>query len=634
MPTTSPNTTQPRLSYVATLSGWVLVVLSAVALAGWVVQLPGLPPPAPGSQWTKVNTALAFLLGGLSLIRRNHRDHLLYATGVFALGAGTLVEYLTNFDLGIDQFLIRDSDPAIFPGRMSEITSMGFTLLGPSLALMKSKQPILRQCSRGLGFLIGALGAIVVLSHSYDTHSVSQVRPYTVVSFYAAVSFMIGATGLAYANPFEGIVRLIHTSDAGGRMLRRLLPAGLLVPLLLGFAVTTAQKQFRWEAGFALALVAGAVIACLGTIIVLNAEDLERENLRRRESEQRFSLVANTAPVMIWMSGTDKLCNYFNEPWLQFTGRALEDELGNGWAEGVHADDLKECLATYVTSFDRRQAFQMQYRLRSHDGEYRWIFDTGVPRFDGEGFFAGYIGSCIDITERKVAEEALADLELRVLSAQEEERSRIARELHDDINQRIAILGWELRASERGLLDRTTEPRISTDSLVERLVQISADIQRISRRLHSSHLEYLGLAGAAGVLCNDLRDQQHAEIDFICEGIPRDLPRDVSLCLYRVLQEALQNALKHSGVLQFRVELVGNPTEVLLTVRDEGTGFDQRKGDQRHGLGLISMRERTRLAHGEFTVKSEPGRGTTVWCRVPMPKETASVTETQRHELM
>jgi PAS domain S-box-containing protein len=626
------QTARPRLSLAATLAGWVLVGLSASVLAGWVFNVPGSPPVVPGSHLVKVNTAIAFLLGGLALVRRGHRDHRFYAIGVFVIGALTLIEYLTNFNLGIDQLFIRDTDTRTIPGRMSQITSMGLMLLGPALALMKSRKAMLRQFSRGLGILIGALGAIVVLSHSYDTHAVSQIRPYTVVSLNTALGFVIAAVGVVYANPFEGIVRLIHARDAGGTMLRRLLPAGLLIPLLLGFAVTSVQRQYRWESGFSLALVAAAVIACLGTIIVLNATGLERQDLGRSESEHRFRLVANTAPVMIWMSGTDKLCDYFNDPWLEFTGRALEAELGNGWAEGVHPDDLKRCLATYVESFDRREPFQMQYRLRRHDGEYRWVFDTGVARFDEEGFFAGYIGSCIDITERKVAEEALADLERRMLSAQEEERSRIARELHDDINQRLAILGWELRSLDQGQSEGRGGPRTSIDSVVEKLAQIGVDIQAISRRLHSSHLEYLGLATAAGVLCKDMREQQHVEIDFTCEGVPRDLPKDISLCLYRILQEALQNALKHSAVRQFRVELFGDSQGVRLTVSDLGVGFDQRKTDKRQGLGLISMRERMRLVNGQFAVDSEPGRGTTVRCRAPLGNEVAEADLVQERE--
>jgi len=123
------------------------------------------------------------------------------------------------------------------------------------------------------------------------------------------------------------------------------------------------------------------------------------------ESEVRFRLVADTAPVMIWMSGTDRLCSYFNRPWLEFTGRALRQELGNGWSEGVHPNDLNACLDTYTRAFDRREAFVREYRLRRHDGGDRWIFDHGVPRFNVDGSFAGYIGTAVDLTERKLAEE-------------------------------------------------------------------------------------------------------------------------------------------------------------------------------------------------------------------------------------
>jgi PAS domain S-box-containing protein len=127
-----------------------------------------------------------------------------------------------------------------------------------------------------------------------------------------------------------------------------------------------------------------------------------------RESEERFRLTADAAPVLIWMSGTDKLCTWFNQPWLAFTGRPMERELGNGWTENVHAEDYDRCLKTYTTAFDSRQAFSMEYRLKRHDGEYRWLLDNGVPLYGADRAFAGYIGSCVDITERREAEESVA----------------------------------------------------------------------------------------------------------------------------------------------------------------------------------------------------------------------------------
>jgi PAS domain S-box-containing protein len=141
-------------------------------------------------------------------------------------------------------------------------------------------------------------------------------------------------------------------------------------------------------------------------VVFLSEYRRQRTATELRESERRFRLVANAAPVMIWMAGTDKLCIYCNKPWLEFTGRSIEQELGNGWTEGIHPEDSQGCLDTYTKSFDLREEFKMEYRLRRHDGEYRWIFDTGVPRYREDGSFAGYIGSRVDVTERKQAEEA------------------------------------------------------------------------------------------------------------------------------------------------------------------------------------------------------------------------------------
>jgi PAS domain S-box-containing protein len=140
---------------------------------------------------------------------------------------------------------------------------------------------------------------------------------------------------------------------------------------------------------------------------------------KRRESESRFRIVADAAPVLIWMAGVDKLYTFFNKPWLKFTGRSLEQELGNGWAEGVHRDDLQKCLKIYTEAFDARKAFVMQYRLRRYDGEYRWISDQGVARYDSNGKFSGYIGSCVDITDLIKKDEALHEFEERVVLAAE-----------------------------------------------------------------------------------------------------------------------------------------------------------------------------------------------------------------------
>src|SRR5437762_461621 len=211
------------------------------------------------------------------------------------------------------------------------------------------------------------------------------------------------------------------------------------------FQTPTVWQQYRWWiiAGVSICVVQAVLIAGL----VANLIRRRRAEGSLVESERRFRVMADATPVLMWMSGVDKLCTFFNKPWLEFTGRSMEQEFGNGWADGVHADDLQKCFKTYTEAFDARQPFVMQYRLRRHDGEYRWVADQGVARYNAQGEFAGYIGSCVDVTELVSKDEALRE---------SEERMRLAAEAvnlgiwewdlgKDEIwatNARRALLGW------------------------------------------------------------------------------------------------------------------------------------------------------------------------------------------------
>ncbi len=361
------------------------------------------------------------------------------------------------------------------------------------------------------------------------------------------------------------------------------------------------------------------------TVLAALAEEHEEGAQVVRESEGRFRLVANTAPVMIWMAGTDRLCTYVNQPWLEFTGRPLEAELGNGWVEGVHKEDLNRCLQTYSEAFGQRQSFEMEYRVRRNDGEYRWILDIGVPRFNSGGNFAGYIGSCLDITDRKLAEEALASVGHRLIEAHEEERTWIARELHDDIVQRVALVMVKLEQCDRQAADATTGAHDHIRHARELLSDLGKDIQALSHRLHSSKLEYLGLVNASRSFCRELSEQRNVRIAFKHSELPSAVPKEISLCLFRVLQEALQNAVRHSGAQDFAVEVHGGQDGIRLIVSDSGIGFDWRHAINGRGLGLISMRERLRLVNGELSIQSEPGRGTTVLAHVRVGHEDHSI---------
>ncbi len=350
--------------------------------------------------------------------------------------------------------------------------------------------------------------------------------------------------------------------------------------------------------------------------VLVEEQKLAEEVLR--ESEGRFRSVANTAPVMIWMSGPDRLCTYCNQPWLEFTGRQLEAELGNGWAECVHPEDRQACAETYTRAFDRRQAFTSEYRLRRHDGEYRWIQATVVPRFESAESFAGYISSAVDVTDRKRAEDSLSSLSGRLIEAQEQERHHIARELHDDISQKLVLLSIELQQFADGLPDSAAQLRDQIKPMMQRISEISSDTHALSHRLHSSKLETLGLAAAMRGFCRELAEQRDVSIDFMHREVPDSLPPHVSLCLFRVLQEGLSNAVKHSGVRRFNVHLEGVPDQLQLTIRDAGVGFDPSKAMHNDGLGLISMRERIINLKGTISIVSKPQGGTEIQARVPV----------------
>jgi len=597
-----------------------------------------------------------------------------------------------------------------------------------------------------------------------------------------------------------------------------------------------------------------------------------------RESEERFRNMADTAPVMLWVAGLDKLCTFFNQPWLDFTGRSMEQEIGDGWADGVHPDDLKRCVATYASSFDARRSFKMEYRLRRADGEYRWILDNGTPRYR-EGEFVGYIGSCIDVTEQKLIETRLrasearlmeaqnlakigswevdaennrihwsegvfrilgmpddapasfpailrivhpndrkkvlevdrqvrssvepVEVEYRVLrpgdklrfvrsivrairndkgavvrivgatqdvtdqvqaseqirasegrlknaerlahvghwqwdletnlaswsdetyrifgkppsytpnyqgfqemivpedkervdrwvhaclagkrgdslefqitlpnndvrtiatvsevllsedgspvrlfgacqditshkqieemlrnseqelralagsllTAQEDERRRLSRELHDDVTQRLAFLSIELGKLTAELPDSMRETQARVRALQEQALHMSAEVRRLSHGLHPSAIEDFGLSIALEEFCQQFGTAKSVDVQF--DGYVEDsqLDRPSATCLYRVAQESLRNAVTHGHATKIRVELTADAESIHLRVQDNGIGFHAQDVRTRPGIGLISMRERIRFAHGRMAISSGPLQGTEITASVPL----------------
>jgi PAS domain S-box-containing protein len=356
----------------------------------------------------------------------------------------------------------------------------------------------------------------------------------------------------------------------------------------------------------------------VGRSLVASNAELKKSEAVLRESEERFRRVANTEPVLIWMSGTDKHCTFFNQGWLSFTGRSMERELGEGWVSGVHPDDLENCLGIYSAAFDARAEFEREYRLSRFDGQYRWILDFGTPRFESDGAFCGYIGSCVDISERKLSEESLQNLSGRLIRAQEEERSRIARELHDDFSQRMALQCIGLAQLWKRLPESEVEERARVWEMQKRSQEMTDDMHSLSHQLHSSKLELVGLVSALSGLCAEIGEKYKIDIQFSDCELPFRVPKDVALCLFRVTQEALGNVVKHSRAKSAQVELGANESGISLRIMDAGRGFEPDLTNPHAGIGLVGMRERLRLVGGRLSVSSEPLRGTEILAEVPL----------------
>jgi PAS domain S-box-containing protein len=351
-----------------------------------------------------------------------------------------------------------------------------------------------------------------------------------------------------------------------------------------------------------------------------------------RENEERLRVMSDAAPSLIWTSDTDGTVTYQNEERLDFSTLSAGMALGEKWKRYIHPDDLESVLEANARAYENQSGFSKEYRLRRRDGVYRWMYDLAVPRISPDGAFLGFIGSAIDVTEQKLAQDALEELSGKLIEAQEKERSRIARELHDDICQRLAVLGLELDRANSPSDVSSSGRNVRIMEIRQQCAEIANDVQALSHELHSSKLDYLGLVAATKSFCAEFSKLKNVNVTFTDENVPHPLPKDVSLCLFRVTQESLHNALKHSGAKNFTVSLRGTPERVRLEVKDGGVGFDAGAATRRTGLGLVSMQERVHLVKGVFHIESKLSQGTSVVASVQLGGDIGAAQATSGRE--
>jgi PAS domain S-box-containing protein len=374
----------------------------------------------------------------------------------------------------------------------------------------------------------------------------------------------------------------------------------------------TLWQAYRWYIIAAIALIVLQMLLIFGLI-------WQRSRLREAEAEQLL-VYSNVADCIFYVAVESNDRYRFvsvNPAFLKATGLAEDQVVGKLVQEVIPEPSRTMVLRTYKEAIGNKKTVRWEETSEYPAG--RKVGEVTVaPVFDEAGLCTHLVGTVHDLTERRLAEEALAGMSRKLLESQEQERARIGRELHDDINQRLALLSVEIQRMKETNPITYGELRSQMGELGKRTSEISDVVQSLSHELHSSRLEYLGLVSAMKGFCKEFGDKHKVKIDFGSEGMLPTLPPDVSLCLFRVMQEGLQNARKHSGVKVFEVKLHGSPMEIRLAIRDSGVGFDPESIKDTQGLGLISMQERVRLVKGTISIKSRPQSGTEIDVRAPL----------------
>jgi len=384
------------------------------------------------------------------------------------------------------------------------------------------------------------------------------------------------------------------------------------------------KRYFRKDGSLLWGLLSVSLLKRTPPLILAMVQDItEKKNGEEalRDSEERLRLAQQAARfgtfelniqtgVNTW---TPELESMYGLPPGTFDGtQAAFEKL-------VHPDDRKGLNALIEESLKTGQPVRGEWRVVWPDDSVHWVVGRWQAFVDESGKPGRMIGVNVDLTERKLAEQALAEMTRKLIQSQEQERTRIGRELHDDITQRLAMLAIELEQ----LQSNPSQVETRLEKLRKEVNEVSSDVQALSHDLHSSKLEYLGVVAGMRSWCTEFAERQRMEIDFRSD-VSSTLPCEVGVTLFRVLQESVHNALKHSAAKRIDVYLREDGSEIHLVVTDRGRGFDIAAALQGKGLGLTSMRERVRLINGSLSMNSKPNAGTTIHIRVPFTREITS----------
>ncbi len=395
--------------------------------------------------------------------------------------------------------------------------------------------------------------------------------------------------------------------------------------------------------GWNMALV--ALLIGVTTIAVVGLIWRDQQVRLHHQREAWFRAVANETPAYLWMTFVGAENSFINTPLGKFLGTDREF-LAGSWIDYVDPHDRGRVRAAFEECLNACREYVMDCRIRRSDGEHRWVAIRGLPRFSPTGLFIGCAGSMVDITDQRLAEQqlrrtnaALADelaertrheteirsLSARLMNAQEEERGRLARELHDNLSQQIAVLSIAMGNLKRAIPGDQPDVRGQSDRIQQKLVEAAETVRRISHELHPAVLEHSGLVSALRAYCEEFGALTGIRVSVDTDGSFDRVPAPAALSLYRITQEALQNVAKHSQAVEAHVTLARSGEQLCLTIADRGVGMEHADLNLSGGLGLVSIRERTRLIHGTVEISSQPNRGATIMVRFPRAEAEQAV---------
>jgi signal transduction histidine kinase len=542
-----------KFQLVPAVASAIGVGVSCLVLAGWAFNLSALRSVIPGQPQMVPNTAITFVLASVSVgmlwsekrFQAAYRLTWICATTVVSIGFLILVEYLSGANSGFDRLLFREKLPALatsFPGRPSPHTALNFLIIGVALLLMRTQKVRARSLAQILALLVALVALMALVGYAYQVAFLYSISSYTGMALHTAGIFLILSCGLVFVHPECGLMSFVMSDSAGGMMVRRLLPATIVVPAFGGGLVVLGARAGFYDMAFGTLLCVWGSILVLTTLIWRNSKALHRSDAQRKQVEAAL--------------------------------RSAYDDL--------------------------------ELRVEQRTVELSKVNETLRA----------------EMIEHKKSEAARGQLLRQLVIAQEEERRRISRELHDQMGQHLNALMLGLKNLNVACGNGASPHTKSFHRLQELTEQLMDKTHHLAWELRPAALDDLGLQTALSNYVEKWSERSGIAADFHSHGLQKQrLPPPIATAVYRVVQEALNNVLKHAGANRVSVLLELRYNQLRTIVEDDGLGFDVEAvsfaTDRGHGLGILGMRERVEALGGNLEIESHATAGTTVVTRIP-----------------